>query len=438
MFFRRELLAVLCLSLLCSSCGENDSPAAPVETAVQAEDVGISTAALPEIDPDELAALRALGYVEVGEALDAQVATGVQIHDRQRAMPGINLLTITRPCSAQLLDMEGTLLHSWSYSPCHTWSNAVLLPDGDLIVSGVDPVRSAEVSRDEFRFLMRLGWDNSLRWKRPITAHHDLDLMSNGQLLTIAYAPDSRHPELAGPTPFKNDSLKLLDKDGIELDEVTMWDLFESSPEVVSLMSVRPREENGRLEIDLFHLNSVEWMRHLELVGTNELYKTENLLVCIRNQDMVVVVNWPARKIIWSWGRGQLSAPHDATLQPNGNVLIFDNGMGRNWSRVVEVDPRTNEIVWEYRAPQPEDFYSETRGSSQRLSNGNTLITESQKGVAFEVTAEGEVVWRFQNPDLTAAREPRVVIRTRRFEGLGYDDLVQAIAAGDESRTRVD
>ena len=36
----------------------------------------------------------------------------------------------------------------------------------------------------------------------------------------------------------------------------------------------------------------------------------------------------------------------------------------------------------------------------QRLPNGNTLITESDRGYVFEVTPEQETVWRFANPDI--------------------------------------
>ena len=36
----------------------------------------------------------------------------------------------------------------------------------------------------------------------------------------------------------------------------------------------------------------------------------------------------------------------------------------------------------------------------QRLANGNTLITESERGRVFEVTADKEIVWRFVNPDI--------------------------------------
>ena len=33
-----------------------------------------------------------------------------------------------------------------------------------------------------------------------------------------------------------------------------------------------------------------------------------------------------------------------------------------------------------------------------RLKNGNTLITESDFGRAFEITREGDVVWEYYNP----------------------------------------
>jgi len=37
-------------------------------------------------------------------------------------------------------------------------------------------------------------------------------------------------------------------------------------------------------------------------------------------------------------------------------------------------------------------------GSCQRLPNGNTLITESNPGRAFEVTPDQKIVWEYINP----------------------------------------
>jgi len=59
---------------------------------------------------------------------------------------------------------------------------------------------------------------------------------------------------------------------------------------------------------------------------------------------------------------------------------------------VVELDPVTKRIVWEYKR---KDFFSLKRGASQRLKNGNTLITESDKGRVFEITPDGVIVWEF-------------------------------------------
>ena len=57
-------------------------------------------------------------------------------------------------------------------------------------------------------------------------------------------------------------------------------------------------------------------------------------------------------------------------------------------------------------------------------------ITDSDDGRAFEVTAEGDLVWSFVNPNLTDAREPSVIVRTRRFEGLDYAELEAGLRSG--------
>jgi hypothetical protein len=99
---------------------------------------------------------------------------------------------------------------------------------------------------------------------------------------------------------------------------------------------------------------------------------------------------------------------------PSGNILVFDNGLGREWSRVVEMDPIARKIVWDYKAPEPGTFYTPAQGSSQRLPNGNTLITSSDQGKAFEVAPQGDVVWQFQNPNLSKSRKSIVMSRVRR------------------------
>jgi hypothetical protein len=34
-------------------------------------------------------------------------------------------------------------------------------------------------------------------------------------------------------------------------------------------------------------------------------------------------------------------------MLPNGHIMVYDNGTRRGYSRVIELDPLSAEIVWE-------------------------------------------------------------------------------------------
>ena len=65
---------------------------------------------------------------------------------------------------------------------------------------------------------------------------------------------------------------------------------------------------------------------------------------------------------------------------------------------MIEVNPRTSQIVWEYHDQSLFDFFSPYISGAQRLANGNTLICEGCDGRIFEVTADGQVVWEYVSP----------------------------------------
>jgi outer membrane protein assembly factor BamB len=113
------------------------------------------------------------------------------------------------------------------------------------------------------------------------------------------------------------------------------------------------------------------------------------------------VLDPETERLEWA-ARGSWLGQHDPDILPNGNILLFDNygwfekPEGR--SRVIEFDPQTMEIVWQYAGTPEQPFESLIRASQQRLANGNTLITESSGGRLLEVTPAGEIVWQFVNP----------------------------------------
>jgi hypothetical protein len=180
---------------------------------------------------------------------------------------------------------------------------------------------------------------------------------------------------------------------------------------VFPLQEIAPSGPGKNAWIDLFHSNSIEWMKEEALFGTHPLYAPNHVLVSFRNQDRVAIFDMEAGRAIWAWGQGEIHGPHDAQLLPGGTILLFDNGLGLKWSRALEVDPRTNAIVWEWHADPPESFFTRSRGSAQRLPNGNTLLAESRAGRAIEVGPDGDVVWEWLCPYLTPEGERYTIVR---------------------------
>jgi hypothetical protein len=128
-----------------------------------------------------------------------------------------------------------------------------------------------------------------------------------------------------------------------------------------------------------------------------------NILLSFRANSTVVMIDRRTGAVYWKLGAPPLSGQHAPYLLPNGHVLLFDNGPHRldhsfPFSRVLEINPATKEIVWKYQDTPVWNFYSPRISNAQRLPNGNTLINEGSFGRFFEVTPEGDVVWEHVNP----------------------------------------
>lgn len=408
--FRRTqsglLASLFFLAALLTGCNEN-----PSDSAMPPETTAPGTLA---ISPAELERLRALGYADTVETAPDTSKIGVQILDRQRVAPGYRLYVEHGHCRATLMDIEGNRIRQWSTSGCRRWAQAELLPGGDLLVPGLDLKARHDSNRrnDNRRYLMRFDWYGNLRWKARLPVHHDVEQRPDGKIVTLTRGSRSDH-SFADADTVADNYMVLLSADGEEMESFSLWDVLKKNDIGFQLLEVAPDQETH--EIDVVHANSLEFMRRPELVGRHPIYDLENVLVSMRHQDSIFVINYPERKLVWAWGQGELSSQHDAQVLDNGNILIFDNGIRNGWSRVVEMNPRTGKIVWVYGDADQNKFYSAARGSSQRLPNGNTLVTISNRGEVREVTAEGEVVWIFFSGQQNEKGKRDVIVRMHHF-----------------------
>lgn len=402
--------AAAAVALLASCAGEGAPDGGPPEP---------SRSAPAEVDVD---ALRALGYAGYADdfVLDGQDV--VTAYDPARSQPGYNLFSNRKLCSAQLIDASGRLVHEWQRPKNRHWSNAELLANGDLLVMGS---RFVDEEREDYRrYLLRLDWSGAELWRRDLEAHHDAEVDPLGRVVTLTLG-DRRVPAVSPEVDLRDNGLAILTADGELLEEHSLYDLLASDPAVFTFQPVAVKVLQGRERVDLLHANSVEVVRANPHAARHPLYTEGFVLVCFRHQDTVAVFDLKSGRVVWAWGQGEISGPHDATLLENGHVLLFDNGLVRGWSRVVELDPVERRIVWQYSAAEPTDFFTVSKGSNQRLANGNTLIANSDHGEAFEVTPAGEIVWRFLNPNAGAGGERATIVRMKRYDTAFVDRFLE-------------
>ncbi len=291
-----------------------------------------------------------------------------------------------------------------------------MLPNGDLLVLGMDDLGwhygkpETKIIPDSSRYVMKFNWFGKKVWKQKLLTHHDIELTPGGKLLLLTFER-GRDCRIHTTVDTRDDHLTMLERNGELIGSKSMLNAIWNDSKVFPLQTVRPSKLDMRPIVDLFHANSIEWMHHENLFLKNHLYGPGKVLVSFRNQDRVAIFDWHENKFVWSWGQNQISGPHDAHLLKNGNILLFDNGLSRSWSRVIELDPLSGEIVWTYKGNPPQSFYTASKGSAQRLPNGNTLLAESNKGRAIEVTSDGEIVWEFICPHTIGKGKRAALVR---------------------------
>ncbi len=371
-------LVPLLAGLALAGCGGEE----PVAVAPGVE-------AAPTLDDGGAARLAALGYVDWRDAPDPE-KRGVTIHEPGAVPDELHLYTSRPRRFAHLIDRSGAIVHEWAIpeDPV-SWHHVELAPGGDLYVITKDTA------------LTRLDWDSNLRWRLPLPAHHDLALAGDGTAYVITR--QRREIEHAGRTiPVVDDRIVEVSPDGDVRRSVSLFDRLRDRVPSSRLDAVAAQiaagtnpDELGRdTPADVFHTNSIQLVPWEGATGPAAL-------LSVRELNRLVVLDLGSGQVLWEWGDRILEAQHHATLQPDGTILVFDNGIEREWSRILRLDPRSgfHETVYSARG-----FYSERRGGVEELPRGHLLITESARGRIFEVDADGRVLWEFYNPDLTTSR----------------------------------
>lgn len=295
---------------------------------------------------------------------------------------------------------------------------------------------------------------------RQVLQHHDFEVMPNGNILLIAWEYKTeaeaiaagRDPATVG-SEFYPDHIIEVQPDLIGGGATIVWEWHVWDHLV---QDFDPLQDNyfgptgvadnpGKIDInyrsipsaggspveDWTHANGIDYNAELDQIVLS--VREFNEFWIIDHDTTTAEAAGPAGDLLYRWGnpdaydRGgipdrQLFFQHDAKWIPDGtpgagNITLFNNGFfgpaDPDLSAVFEIDTGVDALgnypalapgaphgpaapTWTYTGAE-QDFSAIISGT-QRLENGNTLITFGVDATLSEVTPDGTEVWRYVSP----------------------------------------
>jgi len=412
--------------------------------------------------------------------------TGTTIYDPEKCWNGYTVFP-AKDVGATIIDMNGNIINQWKGMSAGFAPNKILPGGYVMGSTGIrNPKYSFQDMLDlvQVDWEGNIVWhfDKYEQIKDPrqkpvwmARQHHDYQREGNpvgyyvpgmdplvAQGNTIILCHKNLHNPKISDKLLLDDTIIEVNWDGKIIWEWRCSDHFDEmgfSEEAKNTLARNPTMRNaGGGMGDWMHMNSVSALGPNKWFDSGDnRFQPDNIIWDGRQTNILAITDKKTGGIVWQVGPnyaatpalkklGQFIGQHHVHMIPKGllgegNILAFDNGGWagygapnpgaptgnnnalRDYSRVLEFDPITLEIVWQYTAREagfvmPVDgykFYSGFISSAQRLPNGNTLITEGADGRLFEVTIEHEIVWEYISPYYGKNKNQNMVYRAYRL-----------------------
>ncbi len=325
----------------------------------------------------------------------------VDVVDASRMEPGWTLFSVadaSDPSDMHVVIIDAQGRYRWTYSVGTHYYGA----GAELLVTDYGLVVGNAMHRSQIA-----SWEGSEVWMLQAPAHHDLRI-----------------------SPFHEDHVLYLGTaaEGCSTVEHTAVELDMNTREVVWEWRIcdwwTPRVAYNNWS----HLNTIEPFPNERAV-----------LISSRQQDALFKVNRDTSELEWVLGMdGDFAMDpadyflrqHAPEIQPDGTILLLDNGLGqhespldgvaaREFTRVLQFElsfhtdgtPDRADVIWEYT---DENVFALNRSEADRMPGGNTLIhycwvQPDEHLILREVTPAGETVWNVSTPpDIASYRSERI------------------------------
>lgn len=377
-----------------------------------------------------------------------------------KACDGYTLFAPKHGTMTYLINNEGQVVHQWTKSRYEPGQTVHLLENGHLLRCCFTHARGFTRGGEGGR-LEEYDWDDNLLWEFDYATdrhvlHHDIAVLPSGNILALAVERKTMEECVAAGFDRRmlRDSELYPDyvieiaperpKGGKIVWEWHVWDhlVQDNAPQKLNYGVVVDHPErvdvncNGRPSPAFWnHMNSIAHNAKLDQImlsvrGCNELWVIDHSTTTAEATGHSGGRGGKGGDLLYRWGnpaaygRGgerdrQFFQQHDARWIPGGspgagNIMVFNNGLGRGYSSVEVIVPPADADggypmpggaaygpsapAWRYTSANRTDFYSSEISGAQRLPNGNTLVCAGVLGTFFEVTPQGETVWKYVNP----------------------------------------
>lgn len=319
----------------------------------------------------------------------------------------------------RLVDREGRVVHEWWIEPTEVFADSVhrrgtgldeqdlqgtaLLPGGDL------------VANVEYAGTVRVDACSRVEWTLAEGSHHSIERAEDGTLWIPGIthegpARSERYPRgfVGLASEIYRSQVLHVGPGGRLLRRIDVLSLLYDSGLERFIPKNRQQDEE-----DVVHLNDVEPLPG-SMADAYPLFEAGDLLLSLRNLDLVLVVDPDTREVKWSASRPFIMQ-HDPDFLGRGWIGVFDN----NWddtnngtmlggSRIVALNPGSDSTRVLFPTAASEHFYTAHRGKWQQLENGNRLLTEADRGRILEVAPDGRTVWSWSVEAYSDDRVPSV------------------------------
>ncbi len=311
------------------------------------------------------------------------------------------------PDDIRLIDMNGNVIHSWQVEPFFN-KRSRLLPTGNLVTVGLNQT------------IIEYDWDGNVVWTHEgIGSMNDMRILPNGHRLLLAHEPmpaefqaQVNDVEIAPWWPPRRRGSEEVQLSGdiyeVNREGEVVWEWHAYNH--LDLNRFSPATPEG----DWLHTNSIAPIPENKWFDDgDERFRPGNILVNARNIDTMYIVDKETKQVVWEGthtykdGMAHSHEPEmiEKGLPGAGNIILFDNGLftrhrtHTGQSFIVELNPVSQEIEWLYETKGYANlkFFSKSMGTQKRLPNGNTYISEDNKGRLFQVTSEREIAWEYVN-----------------------------------------